>query len=73
MSFMKCPTCKKTRSKFETHEFLPFCSERCKQADLGKWMVGEYKVSRPLRMDDEVSMEDMMREGSAPDRGYDYE
>ena len=25
-------------------EFLPFCSERCKMADLGQWLTGTYRV-----------------------------
>lgn len=26
----------------------PFCSDRCKMADLGKWFSGDYLISRPL-------------------------
>jgi uncharacterized protein len=22
----------------------PFCSERCKQADLGRWLTGSYRI-----------------------------
>lgn len=29
----------------------PFCSERCKQLDLGHWLAGRYKI--PARDDDE--------------------
>jgi endogenous inhibitor of DNA gyrase (YacG/DUF329 family) len=25
--------------------FRPFCSERCKMADLGRWLGGEYRVA----------------------------
>jgi uncharacterized protein len=25
-------------------EFKPFCSDRCKQVDLGRWMMGAYTV-----------------------------
>ena len=25
-------------------EFLPFCSHRCKMADLGQWLSGTYRV-----------------------------
>jgi len=28
--------------------FGPFCSERCKIIDLGKWLGGEYRISSPL-------------------------
>jgi tRNA threonylcarbamoyladenosine biosynthesis protein TsaE len=31
----------------------PFCSDRCRMADLGAWFKGGYKVSRPLQPDDE--------------------
>lgn len=30
----------------------PFCSERCRLADLHRWMSGAYAVSRPLREGD---------------------
>lgn len=32
----------------------PFCSDRCRMADLGKWFASRYTVSRPLQNDDEV-------------------
>jgi endogenous inhibitor of DNA gyrase (YacG/DUF329 family) len=25
-------------------EWRPFCSERCKLADLGRWLSGEYRI-----------------------------
>ncbi|MBP6715302.1 MAG: DNA gyrase inhibitor YacG [Acidobacteria bacterium] len=25
-------------------EFVPFCSERCKMADLGQWLTGGYRL-----------------------------
>lgn len=33
----------------------PFCSDRCRMADLGGWFSGGYKMSRPLQNDDELS------------------
>jgi endogenous inhibitor of DNA gyrase (YacG/DUF329 family) len=27
--------------------FRPFCSERCKLADLGHWLSGDYQVAGP--------------------------
>ena len=27
---------------------LPFCSERCRSIDLGKWASGAYVISSPL-------------------------
>ena len=26
-------------------EWRPFCSERCKMADLGRWLSGDYRVA----------------------------
>jgi len=30
---------------------VPFCSARCKQIDLGKWLSEDYRVSAPLDPD----------------------
>lgn len=27
----------------------PFCSDRCRMADLGKWLSGDYRISRELK------------------------
>ena len=42
-----CPTCKQPVDR--TAEDFPFCSERCRLLDLGKWASGGYVVSSPLR------------------------
>lgn len=39
----KCPTCKKKTGK-EGNEHFPFCSERCRLVDLGKWLDGSYAI-----------------------------
>jgi endogenous inhibitor of DNA gyrase (YacG/DUF329 family) len=31
----------------------PFCSDRCRVIDLGKWASGEYRISSPI-LDPEV-------------------
>jgi uncharacterized protein len=40
---MKCPTCGK-EAEWKDNPFRPFCSERCKLLDLGRWVNEEYKV-----------------------------
>ncbi len=35
-----CPECGKTASR----ETWPFCSERCKSLDLGRWLSGSYAI-----------------------------
>jgi hypothetical protein len=30
-----------------TARWRPFCSERCKLADLGRWLKGDYRIPGP--------------------------
>lgn len=43
---LRCPICK-TAVKKTTADF-PFCSERCRLIDLGKWASGAYVISSPI-------------------------
>jgi endogenous inhibitor of DNA gyrase (YacG/DUF329 family) len=43
---LRCPICKK-EVKSTAPEF-PFCSERCRTIDLGKWASGGYVISSPV-------------------------
>jgi endogenous inhibitor of DNA gyrase (YacG/DUF329 family) len=38
-----CPICKKTTT-WEENPWRPFCSEKCKLIDLGKWISEEYRI-----------------------------
>ncbi len=38
-----CPICKK-KTTWEENPWRPFCSERCKMTDLGKWVLEEYTI-----------------------------
>lgn len=49
---VRCPTCKNIVLRNEPD--FPFCSERCRLIDLGKWASGAYVVSTPIRPTDEV-------------------
>ncbi len=40
---ISCPICKK-KTTWEENPLRPFCSERCKLIDLGKWASEDYKV-----------------------------
>lgn len=42
-----CPQCGKEHKWDSSNRFRPFCSERCKMIDLGKWANEEYRVSQP--------------------------
>ncbi|HVP64391.1 MAG TPA: DNA gyrase inhibitor YacG, partial [candidate division Zixibacteria bacterium] len=37
---LRCPTCRKL--VLRTDPEFPFCSERCRTIDLGKWASGGY-------------------------------
>jgi uncharacterized protein len=51
----RCPTCNMLVT-FGDEDF-PFCSDRCRKIDLGKWAMGVYKISSPI-LDPEV-LEDL--------------
>jgi len=38
-----CPACK-VKTTWEENPWRPFCSERCKLVDLGRWASEEYKI-----------------------------
>jgi len=41
-----CPTCKQAVKS--TDPEFPFCSDRCRLIDLGKWASGHYVISSPM-------------------------
>jgi endogenous inhibitor of DNA gyrase (YacG/DUF329 family) len=43
---LRCPTCKTLVTQGE--EDFPFCSDRCRRIDLGKWASGDYKITSPI-------------------------
>jgi len=42
---IKCPVCKK-ETEWEANPYRPFCSEKCKLADLHKWLNEEYSIEK---------------------------
>ena len=52
----RCPICK-TETDSEMHKDFPFCSERCRERDLGNWASEKYVVSEPV-FDEEEMIED---------------
>ena len=50
---MLCPICKHQVDESEKDRkgsFFPFCSERCKLIDLGRWLGGKYQI--PVKQED---------------------
>jgi endogenous inhibitor of DNA gyrase (YacG/DUF329 family) len=51
----KCPICGKPRSP----DHRPFCSKRCADIDLGRWLGGRYAVpGEPITKDDSDTDDD---------------
>jgi len=40
----RCPICKK-EAMWDNNPSRPFCSERCRISDLGKWASGDYRIT----------------------------
>jgi uncharacterized protein len=54
---LKCPICKKAVAKGAAD--FPFCSERCRTIDLGKWASGQYVVSTQIQDADDEEMQNL--------------
>ena len=39
-----CPICQRPAAPRAENKAFPFCSARCKQVDLAKWLTGEYRI-----------------------------
>ncbi len=59
---LRCPTCRTLVLRDDDN--FPFCSDRCRIIDLGKWASGAYRISSPI-LDPEVleGLDDMHRSG----------
>ena len=64
LASLRCPTCRKIVLPQDPD--FPFCSDRCRVIDLGKWSSGSYVISSPVK-DDEESI----REGDTDDQDRD--
>jgi endogenous inhibitor of DNA gyrase (YacG/DUF329 family) len=54
-----CPICKTISDSASNPEF-PFCSDRCRERDLGNWAAEKYVVSEPIFDEDvEDALEDL--------------
>jgi endogenous inhibitor of DNA gyrase (YacG/DUF329 family) len=49
---MKCPICQRPTEA----QYRPFCSRRCADVDLGKWLTGAYAI--PASEEDDPDDED---------------
>lgn len=40
----RCPTCHQATAALGVNRSFPFCSERCRMLDLGRWFDEQYRV-----------------------------
>jgi uncharacterized protein len=57
---LRCPICKKVVKSGDTD--FPFCSDRCRTIDLGKWASGAYVIPSPV-----TDSEEQIRESTPED------
>lgn len=52
VAVVDCPTCGAKVAWTEASKYRPFCSERCKQIDLGAWAEEKYVIPGRSDADD---------------------
>lgn len=68
MTTVRCPTCKQPAPTGQ-NRYRPFCSERCKLIDLGRWLDGSYAIPGEPATDEELSA-DLTAEDDAETRRH---
>lgn len=65
MPTLHCPICQTQVAYTALTEvpYRPFCCERCKAIDLGRWLTGEYRISEDAS---EVPMSEKDSDGEPP-------
>lgn len=51
----RCPICDKDAAPRAANTAFPFCSPRCKQIDLGRWLNEEYRIPVEAPAEDDGS------------------
>jgi endogenous inhibitor of DNA gyrase (YacG/DUF329 family) len=64
---LRCPTCRTLVTSGS--ESFPFCSDRCRLIDLGKWASGAYVIS--TKINDPEELENIAEEQSRQKPGQD--
>ncbi|WP_438957403.1 DNA gyrase inhibitor YacG [Cognatiyoonia sp.] len=59
---MACPMCEKDSEA----KYRPFCSKRCADLDLGKWLSGSYAIPSAAQDEDEELAEALEEQARKP-------
>jgi uncharacterized protein len=65
---MRCPVCKR-EFEADTSAALPFCSERCRTIDLGRWLGESYRILEEPDPDEEFPEDEVSPNGHDAPRG----
>ena len=60
----KCPICKAPRDP----DYRPFCSRRCSDVDLARWLGGAYAIAGGTADTDEEGDDTLARRGAAAEK-----
>ncbi len=63
---MSCPIC----GKPVVARYRPFCSKRCADIDLAKWMRGDYALASEEPLDPDEAEEAFRAKQTRPDRRH---
>ena len=55
----RCPICKAPTDS-AIHEHFPFCSDRCRERDLGNWAAEKYVVSEAVFDEDDEELTELL-------------
>jgi hypothetical protein len=64
---LRCPTCRTI--VLASAEYFPFCTDRCRLIDLGKWASGGYVISSPIHDPDLLDEIEGLRDRSTAGSG----
>jgi endogenous inhibitor of DNA gyrase (YacG/DUF329 family) len=50
---ISCPICRSATTLDDSNLFRPFCSDRCRLVDLGKWVDEKYSITNFPEMNED--------------------
>ncbi|GKY87420.1 DNA gyrase inhibitor YacG [Sinisalibacter aestuarii] len=59
---MSCPIC----GKESAAKYRPFCSKRCADVDLGRWLSGSYTIPGDAAEEPDEAAEELARQQQKP-------
>lgn len=61
-----CPACRKPVPPRPANRWWPFCSDRCRLLDLGRWLGEDYRIAGPRPGDGAEQPREPGEEGEEP-------